>query len=307
MTEQTIDWKTLIQKAMMTGNKDIISRVSLFQAWVKENQQQDIPAETMIENYSRFLCEQRGLSDSSVRSHLSSVLRKLEEAGTACHRGFQPRKPKELSVLVNQVSEKPREDERLRLNEPQIAQLLAAPNRETLKGSRDAALIALMLATGIRESEVVMLDTHHLVHNFEGDALHVPASLGCKERLIPYGGMRWVIQLVEEWMSQANIHHGPIFRGFYKGGKHVRPTRMTIRTVENILTEYPVTIDGQEVTVKLMDLRRTYAFQLYKSGVGVTTLQEYLGLGSAASVLEYVGYTEEKSAVPPLFFQMPEA
>lgn len=295
MGSQRVDLKMLRQKAIQSGNKDIISRIGQFHRWVEENQLQHLPAQMLVEKYAYFLRER--LSPLSVSFHLSSILSRLDEMGVKCHRDFL--EPLKKSTLTNQLLDKSTDDGRLRLNEAQITHLLALPQTNTLKGLRDYAILALMLATGVREAEVVMLDTHHLAQEYNGMlALHVPAALGCSERLIPYGEMAWVLDVVQAWCRQAGIENGTVFRGVMRGGKKVRPNRLTTRAVTNILAEYPLTIDGEEVIVKALDLRRTYATQRYKSGVNLSTLKTYLGLTRTDAVVEYIGDLDRYPLLP---------
>ena len=50
----------------------------------------------------------------------------------------------------------------IRLTPSQGAALMMQPDVSTLRGRRDVALIALMLATGLREGEIVKLQIDHL-------------------------------------------------------------------------------------------------------------------------------------------------
>lgn len=303
MDERQINWHELMAKAQATENKDTISRVQLFLTWAEDRKLQETPTNLLLDNYAVYLREECALSATTVRAYLASVVGRLRETGDPS-RYKLPAPP--ASTAHDRLPF--RDDHRLRLDDQQIAQLLAIPDQTTLKGLRDAALIALMLATGIRETEVVMLSVENLTYNVGiGFALQVPEADGCKERLIPYGRMDWVVRLVQNWMEQARIEYGPIFRGFYKNERHVRRTHMSIRTVENILRDYPITMNGEQAFVKPMDLRRTYTSRLYKAGIDLEVLQGYLGLSRADSVLDYVGYVEAKSITPPQFFGLPEA
>ena len=103
--------------------------------------------------------------------------------------------------------------EHLRLTTEQANALLAAPGIHTLRGLRDTAAIALMLCTGIREGELSALDVENLQQRLVGElALHVREGKGCKERLIPYGELSWVLAIVDRWLELTGIETGPVFR-----------------------------------------------------------------------------------------------
>jgi site-specific recombinase XerD len=187
------------------------------------------------------------------------------------------------------------EPERIRLTGEQANELLNSPDTDTLIGTRDKALIALMLCTGIREAEAHALDVPD-VHDGIGDgipALHIPEKPGCTERLIPYGNMLAARDLVEDWLKAARFSNGPLFRGIYKGGSRIRPGRIGLRSIAMILSNYPVETDGEPLKVTSLMLRRTYARRLHEEGVRVSTIQQYLGLGSSDTTLDYIGLTED--------------
>jgi integrase/recombinase XerD len=68
------------------------------------------------------------------------------------------------------------------LSEAEVGRLLAAPDRTTAIGQRDAAMIELLYATGLRVSELVGLRRAHW-----HDGWIIVRGKGGKERLVPYG------------------------------------------------------------------------------------------------------------------------
>lgn len=108
-------------------------------------------------------------------------------------------------------------------------------------GLRDTAVIALMLCTGIREGELSALEVKDLRQKLGGElALLVLEVKGTKERLVPYGELDWCLVVVDKWLEAAGISSGPVFRGLYKGGKKLRPGRLSLRAIEYITTAYPI-------------------------------------------------------------------
>jgi len=192
--------------------------------------------------------------------------------------------------------------ERIWLTIDQANTLLQSPDTDTLHGIRDAALIALMLSTGLRESEVRALDVPDVSHEMSDGlpALHVPEKPGCTERLIPYGDMLGARDLAYDWLDAAGITKGPLFRGIYKGGKGLRPGRISLRAIGMILASYPIDTDEGPLKVTSLILRRTYARLLYRAGVRVAAIQQYLGLGSSDTALDYIGLTNDD--IPPSLY-----
>lgn len=197
--------------------------------------------------------------------------------------------PKAAPVAQTKVQDAADSDH-LRLTKAQADALLAAPGLGSLQALRDTAVIALLLCTGIREAELVALDVADLRQTVGGElALEVKHGKGDKRRLVPYGDLDWALAIVETWLAAAGIQEGAVFRGFWRGGRKVRPDRLTTRAVGLILEAYPISIGGELRTVKPHDCRRTYARRLYEAGMDVVALQQNLGHADLKTTLHYVG------------------
>lgn len=192
---------------------------------------------------------------------------------------------------VKTIKEQDQPDaEHVRLTKEQAEALMSSPGLGSLQGLRDTALIVLMLCTGIREAECSALDVADLRQALGGElALHVRQGKGSKARLIPYGELSWCLAIVDKWRQAAGIKGGAVFRGIYKSGARLRPGRLSVRAIEDIITSYPVAIGGELVTVRPHDLRRTYARRLYESGVDLLAIQQNLGHANLKTTLGYIG------------------
>jgi integrase/recombinase XerD len=164
-----------------------------------------------------------------------------------------------------------------------------------------------MLTTGIRESELCALEVPDLRQRLGGElALCVREGKGCKQRLVPYGSLSWVLVLVDAWMEQAGIvEDGFVFRGLYKGDT-LRPGPLSVRAVQYILADYPIAIDGQLTAVRPHDLRRTYARALYSAGLDPVALQQNMGHASLETTLGYVGVLSADQRRPPSVYNPPD-
>jgi site-specific recombinase XerD len=95
--------------------------------------------------------------------------------------------------------------------------LWQATNRERMKGKRDRALLAVLLACGLRRRELASLTFGHL-HQREGHWAIV--DLGGKAghvRIIPVPD--WVHDLLNEWTMAAGINRGSLFRRVRSTGR----------------------------------------------------------------------------------------
>ncbi|MBE0411444.1 MAG: hypothetical protein IBX69_17105 [Anaerolineales bacterium] len=103
-----------------------------------------------------------------------------------------------------------------------------------------------LLVTGIRATEAASLQIADLRQEFGGElSLHIRHGKGNKARPIPYGGMDPVLALVDKYLKAVRVPAGPVFRGFYRGYQKVRKNHLTVRSIEDIVSSYPVMIHGE--------------------------------------------------------------
>lgn len=225
------------------------------------------------------LAEQVTGTPSDRKSFVDEILIRVENA-------IDP----QVSQVRVKFSQDRADSAHLRLTKEQAEALMVAPGVNTLVGLRDTAVIALMLCTGIREAELSALKAPDLRQRLAGDlALHVREGKGCKERLVPYGELSWVLALVDAWCSEAGFGTDYVFCGLYKGGKMLRSGRLSVRAIGYIVGRYPVMVDGNLVHVKPHDLRRTYARRLFEAGTNPVAIQQNLGHSGLATTLGYIG------------------
>src|SRR5260370_1375446 len=95
--------------------------------------------------------------------------------------------------------------------------LWQAPDRERLKGKRDRALLALLLACGLRRREAVALTMDHLQQREEHWAIVDLMGKGGHVRTVPVPD--WVKSALGVWLGAAGIDRGRLFRRGNKVGK----------------------------------------------------------------------------------------
>ena len=94
--------------------------------------------------------------------------------------------------------------------------LWQAPDQQRLKGKRDRALLALLLACGLRRHEAVALRLDHLQRE-EHWAIVDLVGKGGHVRTVPVPD--WVRQELDNWLTAAGIDRGRLFRRVNKVGK----------------------------------------------------------------------------------------
>src|SRR5229473_6244518 len=95
--------------------------------------------------------------------------------------------------------------------------LWQAPDNQRLKGKRDRALLALLLACGLRRHEVVALTWDHFQQREDHWAIVDLVGKGGHIRTVPVP--EWVRNQVNDWLVAAAINRGRLFRRVNKVGK----------------------------------------------------------------------------------------
>ena len=112
------------------------------------------------------------------------------------------------------------------------------------------ALIALLLATGLREGEVVQLEIPDLYQTYGGvPALRVRSGKGAKARMAPVGDMLWARQITELWLGERET--GPVFTRMRQGRGDMLYAQatdmpMTTRSVQRMLGVILFGLTGSE-------------------------------------------------------------
>jgi site-specific recombinase XerD len=92
-----------------------------------------------------------------------------------------------------------------------------APDHRRLKGKRDRAMLALLLACGLRRYEAVALRLDHLQQREEHWAIVDLMGKGGHVRTVPVPD--WVRNEVNDWLVAAAIDRGKLFRRVNKVGR----------------------------------------------------------------------------------------
>lgn len=298
------------------GNKDILSRLRRFVAWLGSNDtpwyapdlaayRADLLATLAPASAAAHLATLRAryktvLADNATRDQLFALAAQ-QANDPVTRKAFVDEVLTRLANAVNplhsSVKTTTKQDrvaaEELRLTPLQATALMRKPGTDTLHGLRDTALIAFALATGLREAELAALtvaDLRQLGSDGQTLGVYVREGKGAKSRLVPYGGNEQVLVIVDRWLAAAGITGGQVFRSFEHHSKTATDS-ITPRAIQDVLKAYPVMVNGKLQTVKPHDLRRTYAKLLYDGGMDIVAIQQNLGHSNLQTTLRYIGDT----------------
>ena len=223
-----------------------------------------------------------------LRAHLTALRRRGHASETVfrvygalrCAFRFW-RREKKLSTNPMELLERPRRERALirPLSPEQAAKLLDMPDTRTSPGLRDRAMIALMLDTGLRVSEVLSLEVSRI------DWVNCSATVmgkGRKERMVPFSARTGQV-LLEYTRERAK--KPALDPQFFLGRTGRRLERTKVR---KLVVRYGKTAGIEGVRVSPHTLRHTFAVMYVRNGGDSFSLQEILGHSTLEMTRRYV-------------------
>ena len=225
-----------------------------------------------------------GLAPSTVNVRLSAVRRLVGEARKNGLIGA------EEAANLSDVPNVPQRGNRLGnwLTREQAKELLTVPDRSTLKGKRDYAILALLVGCALRRRELAALEVSDLQER-EGRWV-IADMLGKGNRIRTVAVPVWVKLALNNWLTAAEILEGKVFRSVYKGGKVARGS-LNDWSVWSVVEQSAKQIGIERFGAH--DLRRTCAKLCRKSGGDLEQIKFLLGHSSIQTTERYLGSEQE--------------
>ena len=151
-------------------------------------------------------------------------------------------------------------------------------------GARDAAIIGLLYACGLRRGEVVSMD----LSDFEASGKLIIRGKGSKERTAYV--TNGALDALSDWLSVRGNFDGPLFVPINRGG-HISTGRMTTQAVYNMLVKR-----GAEAGVEGFsphDFRRSFISDLLDKGADIATVSKMAGHANVQTTARYDRRPEE--------------
>ncbi len=179
------------------------------------------------------------------------------------------------------------------LTAEQADALLAQPSSSTLMGIRDRAVLALLLASGVRRQELINLQPDDIRQVSGRWVIADLIGKGHRVRTVPIPA--WAKVALDSWAASAGITSGHLFRPINRGGR-VWGEKLSAQSVWKIVNDHAAALGFPELAPH--DLRRTYARLSYESGAPLGQLQLSLGHASIQTTERYVGIRQNFSKAP---------
>lgn len=171
------------------------------------------------------------------------------------------------------------------LTKEQASLLLHAPNRKSLKGKRDRALLSLLIGCGLRRSEMAELQFEGIEQREGRWVLPDLAGKGGRVRTVPLPN--WVKSAIDEWATAAGLDDGgKVFRAINKKGD-VWGQGITAKVIWWVVLRYAKQVNIAKLAPH--DLRRTCAKLCRAAGGDLEQIQLLLGHASIQTTEQYLG------------------
>jgi len=234
---------------------------------------------TVVLRYRIYL-EQKNLAPSTINVRLAAVRRlAFEAADTGL---LSP----ELAAGIGRVKGVKRLGVRIGnwLTIDQSRTLLQKSSLDTLRGKRDRAILATLLACGLRRAELVALRMQDL--QIREDHWVIADLMGKGKRIRTVPMPVWVKAAIDEWLAKAHITGGQIFRPINKNGS-VWGAGITPKAIWHVVKSA-----ARQAGIKDLaphDLRRSCARLCHLAGGELEQIQFLLGHASVQTTERYLG------------------
>jgi integrase len=234
---------------------------------------------TVISRYRIFL-EQARYASSTINLRLAAVRRLAYEAADAGL--LSP----DLAAGIRRVKGVKKLGVRIGnwLTAEQGRRLLEVFDRQTLRGVRDYAMVAVLLGCGLRRAELAALTVQDLQQREEHWVFADLIGKGGHVRTVPVPF--WIETGLRAWMLEAKITVGPIFRAINKAGR-IAAHGFSPKVIWGVVKQACSSCDLAGVAPH--DLRRTCARLCHEAGGELEQTQFLLGHVSVQTTERYLG------------------
>ena len=178
------------------------------------------------------------------------------------------------------------------LNIENAERLVRAPDGATSKGKRDRALLAVLLAGGVRRCEAAQLSVVQIQRR--EDRWVIVDLIGKHGRVRSVPIPAWAKKAIDEWVVAADLRSDAIFRRIDKAGR-VHEGAISVNAIYQIVREYSSAIG---VAIAPHDMRRTFAKLAHQGKASLDQIQLALGHSSILTTEIYLGIQQNLRDAP---------
>ncbi len=245
-------------------------------------------SKAVVQRYAAELRE-AGMAASSVNQRLSAIRKLAAEA--ADNGALDPQVANGIRAVKGARREGRRTGNWLTREEAQS--WLGSPDKRTMRGRRDLALLAVLIGCGLRRAEAAGL-TFDNVQQRDGRWVLVDL-IGKRDKVRSVPMPNWAKAAIDEWSKASGVNDGLVFRAVNKGDR-VIGDGITPQAIYNIIVGYAEEMEKKGVAPH--DLRRTFAKLAHKGGAAIDQIQLSLGHESIQTTEDYLGVEQDLTDAP---------
>lgn len=170
------------------------------------------------------------------------------------------------------------------LQPPEVDALLTAPDRRTVRGRRDHALMLFLLRTGVRASEAISINVADLT--LEAPCQVLVQGKGSKERILPLADD--LVAILRNLLEERRGRQGeaPVF----VSARGSRLTRFGLTHIVRLAVSKAIKNCNTLATrsVSPHSFRHTAAMRLLQAGVDLAVIRAWLGHAAIQTTHEYL-------------------
>ncbi|RLC35633.1 MAG: hypothetical protein DRH33_08305 [Candidatus Nealsonbacteria bacterium] len=273
--------KGLSNKSQATYNR----MLNKFFDWLKKNNLQDLKPHQLT---SEHIWKYRVFLSRSINKNTGEPLKRTTQNRylivlRSLLNFFADRDILALPAEKIKLAREPEEKAVKFLTRDQVYKLLSAPNINTKTGLRDKAILESLFSTGMRVAELASLDREQIKITPKTKDLEI-TIIGKGNRPRPVYFSERAVKWLKEYLKTREDKEKALFIR-YKGPKS-SPSRLTTRSIENIVKKYAIRAGVPIFTVP-HTLRHSFATDLLAKGVDLRTVQEFLGHKNIATTQIY--------------------
>jgi integrase len=177
------------------------------------------------------------------------------------------------------------------LTPEQARALLEAPSRDSLRGKRDRALLALLMGCGLRRDELAKLAWNRVEQRERRWVIVDIEGKGNRVRSVPMPP--WAKSALDRWTTAAGIRNGQLFRAITQKGDV--GNGLTAQAVYLIVRGYAAQLG---IRIAPDDLRRTFAKLAHRGQAPLEQIQLSLGHESILTTERYLNVRQDLADAP---------
>jgi integrase/recombinase XerD len=179
------------------------------------------------------------------------------------------------------------------LTEEEVAAILRIPDRRTLQGKRDYAILLTLLTTGLRKAEICTLKVRNL-KTYRNQAVIDVIGKGNKFRRIPLKGETLIA--IQDYLKAGKNGTDPSHPLFRTLGKHgpYEQAGLTPKAVDCLVKmAAKMALIPKRIHPHVM--RHTFATTLLDKGVDLKTVQDLMGHSHIRTTERYLHSTDDRT------------